>query len=1589
MHSMHQERVVRKVSNEIDRLEIAVEAEANRANRALSGMEKRLDKIAQSLEKVILLANGKFDFDGAFSKSFGRGNKAKKSANQLGDEMSKELINGFNLDKAGKEITGKVKALSRNIAQELESNGMSKKYAQDMQSLGDILKKHGKEARNVQQEYQDLYEYVKGMRKLTVSSDVAKSLGDKFKERPGILKSKIGIGNSNNLDDNYSDMANSLSALPKNIGNVEDQFSSLCDAVEKYYRLKESAFSPIDEETAFGSVIDSAHRIYRQMKDVGYSTKKAVENFGELKSIGESFDTGELSKADNVIDNISRKMRSLQDKTFSPKKNNASDLKYAVKPLKEISKLFKDSTLDFDVDGKSISQLEQMLKVFEKEYDRLKRKLDDKIELDVATGGNGELGGKEVYRTIQQMEQYENAIDRVTEALGRMRAEQSDIRLHRWQDNLPKNEDDYVDRSSNFKIDPETLKSIDEMSKRGISNAHTWESLIKRLKKELAELAEDGYMEGDSKYDEKAMDIARATAELKKYKREMKNAAEAEVGLRKSKNEAEDLARKMKKVSNAARKASNSIWSGFKNAGNSIANATKKLIGFHKQNKRGMPLGRMLGSSVLFSFVFQGISAVQNAIAEGSNNLVQYSSQYNATISSIVSALTYLKNAWAAAFAPIANVVGPYISSFVRMIATALNAIGTFFAALTGKGFVVKAKKVTQDYGTSLARVGGGAGKAAKGLGDANKKAKDLQKTMFGFDELNVLNAPPKDSGGSGGSGGAGGGGGGGLELSPSDMFETVPVEGAIADFAKNLRDAFLKEDWEGLGEIMAGAVNKGLQKLYDVISWDNVGPKVTKFCNAFTTTFNSLVDNIDWDLMGRTIGTGFNTVVNTLYLLVDGIDWKNLGKKFGIGFMGLVDEVDWKNFGNLLGAKFMIAWDLLVGFVRELDGEDIGEALADTFNGFFEEVDGEDIGRLIDVAIDTIKSFFEKADWDKVGSEIWKGIKSAFQYASDEGENSGVIAAVFGGFLTIGTVSLITKIAGAVTSLADAFKKFKEVTSGVGKTSSEATTSVGGLGTSFGELFKKFSNGTGWLAMTKDLLGEVNMTADEADYTILLGALDKLRFSGEHAGKGLDSLYGTMATAMKKKVPFEDAMVYIRDALKKAGVSSEEFEDVLGTVLDNLGATAPEKADFIGKGIGDGTKEGLEKSRKTVEDGTKSLGERIIEAFKSIMGIHSPSTVFKNLAGFCGEGFVGNLDNAFSGVSTFFSNLYEEKIKPWFSFDKWAELGRKAWDGLKSIFGGGKTEKKKVDVDVELKKKGWKSLDDFVGKLKEKCVELGRKGWKTLDKFVGEIKEKGVSIKKKGWTTISKFVGEIGTKTFGLGRKAWTTVSNFVGNIGTKAFSLGKSGWSTVSSFVGNIGTKIFSLGRSGWSTVSNFVGNIGTKSFSLGKSGWSTLNKFVGTLSPISVSLRKTWRSLASALGIGTVKLGIKLPRIGVKWSSSKIAGFSIKYPSGFYTYAKGGFPNVGEMFIAREKGPEMVGKIGRKNAVANNNQITSGIKQAVIEGMMEVFMATGGVGGNDNKPIHVYAELRTESDEVLARAVARGNDKMGYRFEPSPAY
>lgn len=53
---------------------------------------------------------------------------------------------------------------------------------------------------------------------------------------------------------------------------------------------------------------------------------------------------------------------------------------------------------------------------------------------------------------------------------------------------------------------------------------------------------------------------------------------------------------------------------------------------------------------------------------------------------------------------------------------------------------------------------------------------------------------------------------------------------------------------------------------------------------------------------------------------------------------------------------------------------------------------------------------------------------------------------------------------------------------------------------------------------------------------------------------------------------------------------------------------------------------------------------------------------------------------------------------------------------------------------------------------------------------------------------------------------------------------------------------------------------------------------------------------------------------------------------------SFAEGGFPTTGEMFLAREAGPELVGTIGGRTAVANNDQIESGIAEGVREANSE---------------------------------------------------
>lgn len=94
--------------------------------------------------------------------------------------------------------------------------------------------------------------------------------------------------------------------------------------------------------------------------------------------------------------------------------------------------------------------------------------------------------------------------------------------------------------------------------------------------------------------------------------------------------------------------------------------------------------------------------------------------------------------------------------------------------------------------------------------------------------------------------------------------------------------------------------------------------------------------------------------------------------------------------------------------------------------------------------------------------------------------------------------------------------------------------------------------------------------------------------------------------------------------------------------------------------------------------------------------------------------------------------------------------------------------------------------------------------------------------------------------------------------------------------------------------------------------------------------------------------------------------------KFFGSIFGYATGGFPNEGQMFFARESGPELVGTIGGSTAVVNNTQIVDAVSLGVAN-------AVAGVLGNQKSSSNnatylylngkefakaVYSDMETES-------------------------
>ena len=140
----------------------------------------------------------------------------------------------------------------------------------------------------------------------------------------------------------------------------------------------------------------------------------------------------------------------------------------------------------------------------------------------------------------------------------------------------------------------------------------------------------------------------------------------------------------------------------------------------------------------------------------------------------------------------------------------------------------------------------------------------------------------------------------------------------------------------------------------------------------------------------------------------------------------------------------------------------------------------------------------------------------------------------------------------------------------------------------------------------------------------------------------------------------------------------------------------------------------------------------------------------------------------------------------------------------------------------------------------------------------------------------------------------------------------------------------------------------------------GWQKVVSILGAIAIGAAAAAAAVGALQSAwsLGVAAAAIAIGVGAIALAISSAQKNAKKAAKIEGIKGYATGGYPTSGEVFIARENGlPEMVGSIGGRTAVANNDQIVQAVSLGVYNAVVDAMGKTSG----GSQPITVQIDGR----------------------------
>jgi len=206
--------------------------------------------------------------------------------------------------------------------------------------------------------------------------------------------------------------------------------------------------------------------------------------------------------------------------------------------------------------------------------------------------------------------------------------------------------------------------------------------------------------------------------------------------------------------------------------------------------------------------------------------------------------------------------------------------------------------------------------------------------------------------------------------------------------------------------------------------------------------------------------------------------------------------------------------------------------------------------------------------------------------------------------------------------------------------------------------------------------------------------------------------------------------------------------------------------------------------------------------------------------------------------------------------------------------------------------------------------------------------------------------------------------------DVATILFDFLAGNWGKLGEDFKSLGASITDVFGSLWKVVEewfNMIINsakvIGAPIVNAFKDAWAKVKDFfTGTVKTFFTEtipnfFKRVGINIVNAIIGGLNKLGnFTIPGLKIGdwqvWGDTTVRLFSIPYLS----YATGGFPSQGQLFVANEAGAEMVGSMDGKTAVANNQQIVEGIREGVYDAVVN---AMGNSNSNGNYKVDVYLD------------------------------